>query len=63
MASIHSYDEWSTLREVIVGTAANYTSHDRDLDEVLLGGVGDSWRTTADFLRAASAQPFGPCSS
>ena len=31
MASLHSYDEFSTLREVIVGSAANYTSHDREL--------------------------------
>ena len=31
MAKLHSYDEWSTLREVIVGSAANYTSHDREL--------------------------------
>lgn len=31
MASIHSYVEWPTLREVIVGSAANYTSHDREL--------------------------------
>ncbi|MGO7450555.1 glycine amidinotransferase [Rhizobium leguminosarum] len=31
MASLHSYDEWSTLREVIVGSAENYTSHDREL--------------------------------
>ena len=31
MASVHSYDEWSRLREVIVGSAANYTSHDREI--------------------------------
>lgn len=31
MAKLHSYDEWSKLREVIVGSAANYTSHDREL--------------------------------
>ena len=31
MACLHSYDEWSTLREVIVGSAANYTSHDREI--------------------------------
>jgi len=28
---LNSYDEWSTLREVIVGSADNYTSHDREL--------------------------------
>ena len=31
MGRLHSYDEWSTLREVVVGSAANYTSHDREL--------------------------------
>lgn len=28
---LNSYDEWSALREVIVGTAKNYTSHEREL--------------------------------
>ncbi|WP_315765134.1 MULTISPECIES: hypothetical protein [unclassified Bradyrhizobium] len=28
---LHSYDEWSRLKEVVVGTAENYTSHDREL--------------------------------
>lgn len=28
---LNSFDEWSTLREVIVGSAANYTSHEREL--------------------------------
>jgi glycine amidinotransferase len=28
---LHSYDEWSPLQEVIVGSPANYTAHDRDL--------------------------------
>ena len=28
---LHSYDEWSQLKEVVVGTAKNYTSHDREL--------------------------------
>ncbi|RWP56061.1 hypothetical protein [Mesorhizobium sp.] len=28
---LNSYDEWSLLREVIVGSAANYTSHEREL--------------------------------
>ncbi|MER8977202.1 hypothetical protein [Mesorhizobium sp. M0800] len=28
---LNSYDEWSQLREVIVGSAANYTSHEREL--------------------------------
>jgi glycine amidinotransferase len=29
--ALNSYDEWSTLREVIVGSAVNYTSHEREL--------------------------------
>ncbi|MEV7652914.1 glycine amidinotransferase [Streptomyces anulatus] len=29
--SLNSYDEWSPLREVIVGSALNYTSHEREL--------------------------------
>ncbi|MFC9842960.1 glycine amidinotransferase [Streptomyces sp. NPDC060223] len=29
--SLNSYDEWSPLREVIVGSARNYTSHEREL--------------------------------
>ncbi|MGJ5178867.1 hypothetical protein ACQR16_27425 [Bradyrhizobium oligotrophicum] len=28
---LNSYDEWSPLKEIIVGSAANYTSHDREL--------------------------------
>ncbi|MCQ4094968.1 hypothetical protein NOM73_06485 [Erwinia persicina] len=28
---LHSYDEWSPLKEIIVGNAVNYTSHDREL--------------------------------
>jgi glycine amidinotransferase len=28
---LNSFDEWSPLREVILGSAANYTSHARDL--------------------------------
>ncbi|MFF5252890.1 glycine amidinotransferase [Streptomyces leeuwenhoekii] len=28
---VNSYDEWSPLREVIVGSARNYTSHEREL--------------------------------
>ncbi|MEU8925015.1 glycine amidinotransferase [Kitasatospora sp. NPDC048545] len=31
MASLNSYDEWSRLREVVVGSAENYTSHEREL--------------------------------
>jgi glycine amidinotransferase len=29
--SLNSFDEWSQLREVIVGSAENYTSHEREL--------------------------------
>ncbi|GII92843.1 glycine amidinotransferase [Sinosporangium siamense] len=28
---LNSYDEWSPLKEVVVGSAANYTSHEREL--------------------------------
>jgi len=28
---LNSYDEWSPLREIVLGSAANYTSHARDL--------------------------------
>ncbi|MEV0327364.1 glycine amidinotransferase [Micromonospora echinospora] len=28
---LNSFDEWSPLREVIVGSASNYTSHEREL--------------------------------
>jgi glycine amidinotransferase len=28
---LNSFDEWSPLREIIVGSAVNYTSHDREL--------------------------------
>lgn len=31
MVTLNSHDDWSTLREVIVGSAANYTAHDREL--------------------------------
>ncbi|MFT3924302.1 MAG: hypothetical protein QM778_17330 [Myxococcales bacterium] len=31
MAQLNTHDEWSRIREVIVGSAANYTSHDREL--------------------------------
>src|SRR2546425_12819727 len=31
MMRLNSYDEWSPLKEVIVGSARNYTSHDREL--------------------------------
>jgi len=31
MMRLNSYDEWSPLREVIVGSALNYTSHEREL--------------------------------
>ena len=31
MLKLNSYDEWSPLREVIVGSARNYTSHEREL--------------------------------
>ncbi|WP_311137605.1 hypothetical protein [Streptomyces sp. I6] len=29
--TLNSFDEWSTLKEVVVGSAANYTSHEREL--------------------------------
>ncbi|WP_246786769.1 hypothetical protein [Bradyrhizobium sp. USDA 3458] len=29
--TLNSYDEWSRLNEVVVGTATNYTAHDREL--------------------------------
>ena len=29
--SLNSFDEWSPLKEVIVGSGANYTSHEREL--------------------------------
>ncbi|MDR3083364.1 MAG: glycine amidinotransferase [Streptomyces sp.] len=28
---LNSHDEWSPLKEIVVGSAANYTSHDREL--------------------------------
>ncbi len=28
---LNSYDEWTTLREIIVGSAKNYTSHEREI--------------------------------
>jgi len=28
---LNSYDDWSTLKEVVVGTAKNYTSHQREI--------------------------------
>ncbi|WP_030241387.1 hypothetical protein [Streptomyces sp. NRRL S-350] len=31
MVQLNSYDEWSRLREVVVGSAENYTSHEREL--------------------------------
>jgi glycine amidinotransferase len=31
MTQLNSFDEWSTLREVVVGSAENYTSHEREL--------------------------------
>lgn len=31
MNKLNSYNEWSPLKEVIVGNAQNYTSHDREL--------------------------------
>lgn len=29
--NLNSHNEWSTLKEVVVGSAANYTTHDREL--------------------------------
>ncbi|RMI14361.1 glycine amidinotransferase [Cellulomonas triticagri] len=29
--TLHSYDDWSPLRDVVVGSARNYTSHEREL--------------------------------
>lgn len=31
MLRLNSYDEWSPLREAVVGSARNYTSHEREL--------------------------------
>lgn len=31
MLPLNSYDEWSPLREIVVGSALNYTSHEREL--------------------------------
>ena len=31
MASLNTFNDWDPLEEVIVGSAANYTSHDREL--------------------------------
>ncbi|GAA3686749.1 glycine amidinotransferase [Micrococcus yunnanensis] len=31
MTAVNSHDEWSPLREIIVGSANNYVSHDREL--------------------------------
>jgi glycine amidinotransferase len=28
---LNTYEDWSPLREVIVGSARNYTSHEREL--------------------------------
>lgn len=28
---LNSFDDWSPLKEIIVGTAQNYISHERDL--------------------------------
>ena len=46
---LHSFDEWSPLKEVIVGSAANYTSHERELSFDLFfheNIVGDNVRRT-----------------
>ncbi len=29
--TVNSYDEWFPLKEVILGSATNYTSHEREL--------------------------------
>ena len=31
MKKLNTYNEWDPLKEVIVGSAKNYTSHDREL--------------------------------
>ena len=31
MASLNTYNDWDPLKEIIVGSATNYTSHDRAL--------------------------------
>ena len=31
MSNLNSFDEWSTLREVVVGSPRNYVSHEREL--------------------------------
>ena len=56
---LHSCDEWSTLREVIVGSAENYVSHDRELSFDLFfhdNIVNDNTRRTEWYYPRLSAR-------
>ncbi|WP_320065448.1 glycine amidinotransferase [Micromonospora sp. RTGN7] len=61
---LNSYDEWSPLREVIVGSAENYTSHERELSFDLFfhdNIVRTEWYYPR--LSTASASTAGPTRS
>lgn len=48
---LNSYDEWSQLKEVIVGSAANYISHERELsfDLFFHDNIGESGETRSEW--------------
>src|SRR5438067_865440 len=54
---LNSFEEWSPLREVIVGSAVNYTSHERELSFDLFFHDNIS---RSDRFYARLAVPGGP---
>lgn len=62
---LNSYDEWSPLREIVVGSADNYTSHDRELSFDLffhdnLTQDNRHFRTEWYYPRLTSGRPARP---
>ena len=47
--TLNSYDEWSKLKEVVVGTATNYAAHDRELSFLRSARSGHLDRLSASF--------------
>lgn len=59
---LNSYDEWSPLREVIVGSGLNYTTHERELtfDLFLYENItGDNDSSRKPWLYPPFAPPIG----
>lgn len=62
MTTLNSFDEWSPLREVVVGSATNYTSHQRELsfDLFFHDNIAGDNSTRSEWYYPGSRPEAGP---